>query len=74
MEAFIVGRSWARVLRAWRFEAGTEDGRSGPLDRMLEHEGGCLSFLEKVYFSSLKYCKSVVFIPHVSFGANQSFN
>ena len=29
---------------------------------------------EKVYFSSLKYCKSVVFIPHVSFGANQSFN
>ena len=30
--------------------------------------------LEKVYFSSLKYCKSVVFIPHVSFGANQSFN
>ena len=44
MEAFIVGRSWARVLRAWRFEAGTEDGRSGPLDRMLDHEGGCLSF------------------------------
>jgi hypothetical protein len=28
--------------------------------------------LEKVYFSSLKYCNSVVFNPHVLFGANQS--
>lgn len=27
-------------------------------------------FWKKVYFSSLKYCKSVTFIPHVSFDAN----
>ena len=28
----------------------------------------------KSVFSSLKYYKSVTFIPHVSFGANQPFN
>jgi hypothetical protein len=30
--------------------------------------------IEKICFSSLKYCKSVIFILHVLFGANQSLN
>jgi hypothetical protein len=29
---------------------------------------------EKVYFYPLKYCNSVVLIPYVSFGTNQSLN
>jgi hypothetical protein len=29
---------------------------------------------ENVYFSSLKYCNSVVFMPHVLCDANQFFN
>jgi hypothetical protein len=33
-----------------------------------------INYKEKVYFSSLKYCKSVTLILHVLFGANKSFN
>ena len=40
----------------------------------LENHSTGKKILEKVYFSSLEYYKSVTFIPHVSFGANQLFN